>query len=186
MTLAEVMVAMGVMSVVMALVTAGMVQMYRMSTRADVSSVDMAQLQTAFQQLDRTVRYASAISEPNDTATAAGGWYVEWSAITAGATLCTQMRLDGPTGRLQRRSNAAGGQISSWATVASFLVGTRPFTLEPASSSGYPHQRLTVTVLVESATNASQPARSSTFSFTALNTSLATVSGGVCADMGRS
>lgn len=184
-TLAEVMVSMGVMSVVMALVTAAIVQMYRSSNRADVSSVDMSQLQTAFQQLDRTVRYASAISEPNGTATAGGGWYVEWSSVSEGVTTCTQVRLDGPSGRLQRRSQVAGEPATGWATVASFLVGTRPFVLEPASTSGYPHQRLTVNVLVRSATDAAKPARRSTFSFTALNTSLTTVSNGVCADMDR-
>jgi type II secretory pathway component PulJ len=185
MTLAEVLVSMGVTSVVMALVTAGMVQMYRESNRVDVLSSEMTQLQTAFQQLDRSVRYASAISQPNTTATAAGDWYVEWSSVSGGTTVCSQLRLDGPSGLLQRRSEPAGGQISGWVVVASFLVASQPFTLQAASSSSYPYQRLTVDVTVRPAVTSTQAARRSTFSFTALNTTLATVSSGVCTDLSR-
>lgn len=184
-TLAEVMVSMAVTSVVMALVTSGIVQTYRSSVRTEALSSEMTQLQTAFQQLDRSVRYATAISEPNATATPAGGWYVEWTSVTGTVTSCSQLRLDEPSGLLQRRSMPAGGQVSDWVTVASFLEGSRPFTLHPASSSSYPHQRLTVDVTVRGEATSSQPARKSLFSFAALNTSLATASSGVCADMGR-
>lgn len=185
MTLAEVMMAMAVTSVVMALVTTGIVQMYRSSNRSDLLAGETTQLQTAFQQLDRSVRYATAISEPNTTATPGGDWYVEWSSAGGGVSACTQLRLDGTSGLLQRRSKPAGGQVGDWATVASFLFGTRPFELQPASSGGFPHQRLTVDVTVRLADGGAQSARRSTFSFTALNTSLATVSNGVCADLGR-
>ncbi len=184
MTLAEVMVSMAVTAVVMALVTTGLVQMYRSSNRTDVLSSEMTQLQIAFQQLDRSVRYATAISEPNATATAGGYWYVEWSSVTDGAAMCSQWRLDVAAGVLQRRSGPAGGQVSGWATVASSLAATRPFALQPAASDGYPYQRLTVDVTVRP-DGSTQPARRSVFSFTALNTSLLTVSSGVCVDMGR-
>jgi type II secretory pathway component PulJ len=179
------MVSMAVTSVVMALVTAGMLQMYRFSTRADASSTNMVQLQTAFQQLDRSVRYATAISQPNATATASGDWYVEWSSVPGTTTVCTQLRLNGASGLLQRRSQVAGGQAGGWVTVASFLTSAQPFFLQAAGTSSYPHQRLTVDVAVQSAVGASQPARRSTFSFTALNTSLTTVSSDVCPDMSR-
>ncbi len=184
-TLTEVAVTLGVMSVVMAMVTAGIVQMFRSSTLGEALSVDMTQLQTAFQNLDRAVRYASAISEPNPVVTADGGWYVEWSTVTGGTVLCSQIRLDGRSGRLQRRFQPAHGQVSDWTTVASSLAAGRPFILEPASASGYPHQRLTVSLTVHSASDGSQSGRRSLFTFTALNTSLATTSSGVCAQMGR-
>jgi prepilin-type N-terminal cleavage/methylation domain-containing protein len=184
-TLAEVMVAMAVTSVVMALATTGMVQMYGFSDRSDVLSSNMMQLQIAFQQLDRSVRYATAISQPNATATTSGDWYVEWSSVTGTTTLCSQLRLEGSSGLLQRRSQAAGGQVSGWGTVASFLTWAQPFTLQAASTSGYPHQRLTVDVTVQSAVNSSQPGRRSTISFTALNTSLTTLSSGVCTGLSR-
>jgi prepilin-type N-terminal cleavage/methylation domain-containing protein len=183
-TLAELLVAMGVMSVVMAMVTTAIVQMYRTSNRADALWTNMTQLQTAFLELDRSVRYATAISQPNTTATAAGGWYVEWSS-GSGTAACTQLRLDGPSGLLQRRTEPAGGPVGGWGTVASLLVASQPFTLEAASTSSYPHQRLTIDVSVRSAPGSSQPARRSTFAFTALNSSMTTVSSGVCTDMSR-
>jgi type II secretory pathway component PulJ len=185
MTLAEVLVAMAVTSVVMAVATGGIVQMYRASSRTDVLSTEMTQLQTAFQLLDRSVRYATAISQPNPAASAGGDWYVEWTSSADGiTTVCNQLRLDPASGLLQRRSEPAGGQLTDWTTVASSLGGTQPFTLQPASTSGYPHQRLTVDVTVRPI-GSGQLARRSVFSFTALNTSLATVSTGVCTDMAR-
>jgi Tfp pilus assembly protein FimT len=184
MTLAELMVAMAVTSVVMVVATAGIVGMYRTTNRADVLSSEMTQLQTAFQLLDRSVRYATAISQPNATATATGDWYVEWSSGTGTTTVCSQLRLDASLDLLQRRSETAG-QLTGWTTVASFLVAAPPFTLQPASTSGYPHQRLTVDVTVRPSPASTQLARRSQFSFTALNTSLATVSTGVCSDMSR-
>lgn len=184
MTLAELMVSMAVMSVVTALATTGIVQMYRDSTRTEALSSEMTQLQVAFQQLDRSVRYATGISEPNVTATPGGDWYVEWSTMAGGETSCTQLRLHGSTGLLQRRS-ATTAHVTGWATVASFVVGSRPFVMLPASTSGFPHQQLTVDLTVQPPEGSPQPARRSTFSFTALNTSLATQSSSVCAEMGR-
>lgn len=184
-TLAEVLVAMGVMSVVMALVTTALVQMYRSSNRADSLLTNMTQLQTAFLELDRSLRYATAISQPNTTATTAGDWYVEWSSGTGTAATCSQLRLDGPSGLLQRRTEPSGGPVSAWGVVASLLVASQPFTLQAASTSSYPHQRLTIDVSVRSAPGSLQPARRSTFAFTALNTSMTTVSSGVCTDMSR-
>jgi type II secretory pathway component PulJ len=185
MSLAEVLVAMAVTSVVMALATAGIVGMYQTTNRADVLSSEMTQLQTAFQLLDRSVRYATAISQPNATASSAGDWYVEWSSIAGTATVCSQLRLDVSSGLLQRRSAPSSGQPSGWTTVASFLIGAQPFTLQPASTSGYPHQRLTVDVTVRPSAGSTQLARRSVFSFTALNTSLTTLSSGVCTDVDR-
>jgi prepilin-type N-terminal cleavage/methylation domain-containing protein len=185
MTLAEILVAMAVTSVVMAVATTGMLQMYRASNRADVLSSQMNELQIAFQQLDRSVRYATGISDPNTTATSAGNWYVEWSSVSGTTTLCNQLRLNGSAGLLQRRQQPAGGQLTGWAVVASLLVAALPFTLQPASTSGYPHQRLTVDVTVRPTGNSAQFTRHSTFSFTALNTTLTTVSSGVCTGMSR-
>lgn len=185
MTLSELLVAMAVTSVVMVIATTGIVQMYRTSNRADVLSTEMMQLQTAFQILDRSVRYATAISQPNTTATATGDWYVEWTSVSGTSTTCTQLRLDASTNLLQRRSEPAGGAPGAWSTVASSLTGTQPFTLQAASTSSYPHQRLSVDVTVRPPSGSAQLARRSTFSFTALNTSLTTVSTGVCSDMSR-
>ncbi|MEV8503435.1 type II secretion system protein [Actinoplanes sp. NPDC051475] len=183
-SLVELVMTLAIMSIVTALVTASILQMYRSSGRDESLSIEISQLQTAFQQLDRSVRYASGISEPNAAATPGGSWYVEWTAVTAGATVCTQLRLEGPSGQLQRRTRPPGGPTGAWATVASELVGTDPFTLEPASSSTYPHQRLTVNIEVRSA-GESAVGRRSEMTFTALNTNLTTAAGSVCTDMDR-
>ncbi|MBM2618924.1 prepilin-type N-terminal cleavage/methylation domain-containing protein [Actinoplanes sp. LDG1-06] len=184
-TLVEVMVAMGVTSVVMAMVTTAVVQMYRFTNRNEVLSNEMVQLQTTFQQLDRSVRYAYAISQPSTAATTSGGWYVEWTSITGTTQFCNQLRLNTTSGVMQQRRRPDGGSLSAWVTVASSLGATQPFTLQPASTSGYPHQRLIVDVTVGAPSTSSQAPRRSTFSFTALNSTLTTVSTGVCSDMGR-
>ena len=185
-TLAEIMVSMGVMSVVMAVVTTAIIQMYQASNRTDLLSGAMAQLQIAYQELDRSVRYATAISDPSTTVSPAGDWYVEWTTTLAGAETCNQLRVDAASGTLQRRSQPDGGVLTAWSVMASFLIGTtQPFTLQPASTSGYPHQRLTVDLTVRPTADTTQPARRSAFSYTSLNTTLTTVSTGVCSAMGR-
>lgn len=184
-TLAELLVNLGIMSVVMSLATGALVQMYRSSNRGESLSIEITQLQTAFQLLDRSVRYATGITEPNVTATPGGGWYVEWASGPAGER-CTQMRLEQPSGRLQRREKLqSDAHPGDWTTMASSLVGNKPFALEPATTSGYPHQRLTISLLVRAPGEDVQNGRRSVFTFTALNTSLTTVSTGLCPGMDR-
>ena len=185
-TLAEVLVSMGVMSVVMSVVTTALIGMYRAGNRADVLSGAMSQLQIAYQELDRSVRYATAVGDPSAAVSATGDWYVEWATVAAGAQTCNQLRLDVASGTLQRRSQPDGGGLTGWSVMASFLTATTPpFTLQPASTSGYPHQRLTVDLTVRPAADPAQPSRRSAFSFTSLNTTLTTVSAGVCSGMSR-
>ncbi|MEV4640933.1 hypothetical protein AB0J80_26695 [Actinoplanes sp. NPDC049548] len=184
-TLMELLVNLGIMSLVMAVATGALVQMYRTSNRGESMSIEIGQLQTAFQLLDKSVRYATGISQPNTIATAGGSWYVEWASGTNGE-LCTQMRLD-PSGRLQRRElPSTAATPSGWTTMASSLAGTQPFVLEPASASTYPHQRLTVNLEARAPGQDGHTGRRSVFTFTALNTSLTTSSAGVCSGMVRS
>ena len=88
-TLTETLVTLGVMSVVMAVFTGGIIQMYRTSAKTEAISVVQSQLQTAFQRFDRQIRYASWIAQPGQVGTA---WYVEWAGFDG--TQCYQLRLE--------------------------------------------------------------------------------------------
>lgn len=93
-TVFELILVMAVMSVVMAVFTASVLQVYRTasgtSSRAGVNS----QLRTAFQRLDKEIRYASWIATPGKVGTT---WYVEFADHAGG---CGQLRLDTTTGVL--------------------------------------------------------------------------------------
>jgi prepilin-type N-terminal cleavage/methylation domain-containing protein len=110
-TMAEILVTMGVMSVVMVVFTAAILQMYRTSAKAESISIVQAQLQTAFQRFDRQLRYASWIAQPGQVRTA---WYVEWAGYDG--SQCYQLRLETASTSDQDSPNDGHGvlQMLTW------------------------------------------------------------------------
>jgi len=110
-SLIEVMVTLAVMSVVMAIFTAAILQVYRTSAKAESISVAQSQLHRAFQRFDKELRYASWIAEPAQVGTA---WYVEFAG--ADETQCRQLRFE--TSPSLQRDNESDGhgvlQLVSW------------------------------------------------------------------------
>jgi prepilin-type N-terminal cleavage/methylation domain-containing protein len=146
-SLVEVMVTMTIMSVLMALFTTAVLQVYRASVTTEALSTAQSQLQTAFQRFDRELRYASWIAQPAKIGTT---WYVEF--VGYDRVSCVQLRLS--TSPAQPGSNDGRGvlQLIRWPlgtpptagkpgqTVASTLVtddGVPPFELQDAGDMPY-------------------------------------------------
>jgi prepilin-type N-terminal cleavage/methylation domain-containing protein len=145
-SLAEVMVTMGLMSILMVIFTTAILQVYRTTSTAESLSVAQSQLQLAFQRSDRELRYASWIGVPGKVGTT---WYVEYA--DADALRCGQLRLEAsPAGDADADAHGVL-QLIQWPrgtppasgvrglTLASMLVtdGADPFELQTASSMPY-------------------------------------------------
>ncbi len=87
-SLLEVLVTMGVMSVLMVIFTTAIIQVFRTSGRAESIAAAQSELQRGFQRFDKELRYASWIAAPGRVGTA---WYVEFAG--ADGTECLQLRL---------------------------------------------------------------------------------------------
>lgn len=110
-SLVEILVTMGVMSVVMVVFTTAILQVYRTTAKAESISIVQAQLQTAFQRFDRQLRYASWIAQPGQVGTA---WYVEWAGYDG--SQCYQLRLETASTSAQDSPNDGHGvlQMLTW------------------------------------------------------------------------
>nr|BFE84819.1 hypothetical protein GCM10020093_074200 [Planobispora longispora] len=111
-SLIEILVTMGILGVLMAIFTTGIVQVYRAVGSTESLATAQEQTHVAFQRLDKEVRYASWIGEPG---TDGDYWYVEFYGVKAETpprrrlpekeTLpekeCKQLRLDLDRGVLQ-------------------------------------------------------------------------------------
>lgn len=145
-TLMEVVVTLGIMSVLMMVFTTGILQVYRTTTATESQVVAQTQLQVAFQRLDKEIRYASWIAVPTRTAP----YYVEFAGPPdgTGVVRCGQLRLDGGVLQLLQwtaGSPPAAGQRGQ--TLASGLVDNNldgdpavarhPFVLQLPAESPY-------------------------------------------------
>lgn len=152
-TLMEMMVALGIISVLFSMLTAGFVSLYRSSDATQATARASSSVSIAFSQLDRSVRYASAISEPGLGSD--GAWFVEWGATEDGSPGCTQLRFIASSGVLQMRNwqlNDAGHQtgLTSWHTLAGDLSTPTPAAPPFArdQEAAQPHQQLSLSFTV--------------------------------------
>ncbi len=193
-TLMELVVSMTVMLIFMGMFTGAIMVLTGSQTKAQSTSETSAVTNTAFLWLDKTVRYAAAISSPG-TGSGTGDWYVEFRVTHTGSEVCTQARLDIAKGQLQRRSwqviGSTASGVTPWVPVVSGLVNgsaaansaDQPFvTKAPTSSEGF--QQLTIN-LVATGGPANAPTTSrATFSFTAINSTLPPPTS-ICQEVGR-
>ena len=91
------------MGIFMSIFLGAVVAMAGAQTKAQSVTQTSANLAQAFVALDKTVRYAAAISAPG-TGSPSGDWYVEYRTTNSGVEVCTQLRVDIATKQLQRRS----------------------------------------------------------------------------------
>jgi prepilin-type N-terminal cleavage/methylation domain-containing protein len=192
MTMIEVVVSLTLMAVLMTVFTTAVIQVYRNVNQTETLSAGQSQLNNVFLRLDKEVRYASGISQPVQVPANSDNWYVEYLNTSRGTETCTQLRLTSG-GLLQQRTwsrNRSPIQPSGWAALASTVdnVGTQnPFTFtaaDPKNTSGAldgsNFHRLTIRLVAFGRDN--KPVTESSITFTALNTSLATTSVGVCTE----
>jgi len=188
MTLMELMVAMGIMGIFMGIATTAMVNIYSSTSKIQAVAGTSGQLSTAFDRLDKQVRYATAIDQPVTPPTS--DWSVAFQNATSTGTSCTQLRVRTVPGageqQLVERSwtvttNADGSLsatgISGWTQLADGVSLTdqngavTPFAV--STPSGASLQQLTLR-LVALADNGSNKTRSaSEVSFSALNSAAA-------------
>jgi prepilin-type N-terminal cleavage/methylation domain-containing protein len=99
-SLMEVMVGSAMMSVVMGIATAGFVQMYRATERADSAAQAQANLSDSFGKLDREIRYAYRVNASYQIGTTAygvdyiiddaGKWQLNTTLDSSVPTTCTK------------------------------------------------------------------------------------------------
>jgi prepilin-type N-terminal cleavage/methylation domain-containing protein len=147
-SLVEVMVTMGIMSVLMALFTTAVLQVYRASVTSESLSTAQSQLQVAFQRFDRELRYASWVAQPGKVGDT---WYVEFAGYDR--VSCLQLRLETrPAGAAGSNDGRGVLQLVRWPlgtppaagkpgqTIASTLVtddGVPPFELQNPGTQPY-------------------------------------------------
>lgn len=138
-TLIEMLVAMGLMSVLIGIFMAGIVQMTKSAVRVQNVNNSTDEVRRAFDRMDRQIRYASAVNVPGQTGS---DWYLEFLTTATGTATgqCTQWRLVHSTKQLQFRTWApASSTASSWTTVASNVVNDPttqpPFTFTAAGTT---------------------------------------------------
>lgn len=169
-TLIEVVTAMAIMSVLMALVTAGIVHMYRFANRHEAISNATSQLNLALLHLDREIRYAEGISTPGSVGPDP---YVEYLVENDSGSTCVELRLQVAERQIQRRTWPYGPAVvgqTPWRALASNVASTRPFTVAPANAT-YAFQRLELRLTASAGSGATKESAEATRSFTALNSS---------------
>lgn len=155
-SLVELIVTTGIMALVGAIFTTGVIQVYRTRQAAEADAITQGELSRAVLRLDRTIRYAYFIGTPH---TESGGVpYIEYLTMSQGTTTgtyvkqCVQLRLTGNDPldlRLQTRTwtvTAAAVTPTGWVTLASNLTrvaGADPFT-RSSPTQAVNHQLLTV------------------------------------------
>ncbi len=200
-TLIELMVGMTVMGVFMVMFTAAITSMFSSTTTAESLAQTSGQLSTAFNRLDSTVRYATALSQPGESG---GSWYVELQSVDreTAAVRCTQLRVTGPSDangaaprQLQQRtwtvtSPGAKTGLTTFTPVASDIINgsvapgaQQPFT-RVAATAAVPYQQLRV-VLRSSLNSLGDRVSVSDTTFTALNSAPTTPLSGICTEAGR-
>lgn len=182
MTLIELMVAMSIFLIFMAMILGTTVTLAQNASRSQATSEASNFTLTVFGAFDRQVRYADAVNFPG---TGAGGSrYVEFrtpgASSVSGVTTCTQWRYSPSLGRLDSRtwSDLPSATVGAWSTKQNHVIDDGgagyPFELKPASVSGSTMQQLVVTIHAGSASLDAGAAMST--SFVARNSSISSPS----------
>ncbi|MFI7599399.1 type II secretion system protein J [Actinoplanes sp. NPDC049681] len=179
-TLLELMVSLAILSVAVSIFMTGLVQIFRSTSKIESASIAQSQVETAYDRLDREVRYASALSIQD---VVNGDPYIEYRTENSGASLCTELRLHVADQQLQRRTWVDGPAPitpTPWVPLASGVSGAHPFTSFDADGTN-DWQRLTIDLTAVAGGEGGVTSKSLTVTFTALNTSRNTSRIGVCA-----
>jgi Na+-transporting methylmalonyl-CoA/oxaloacetate decarboxylase gamma subunit len=194
-TLAEMVAGMALMGIFLSLFAGAVALMSQGSSRAATLTETSSQLNNAFIRLDRSIRYAAAISNPTALANAANNYYAEWETTNTGQAVCTQVQLNTGTGALRQRTwvvadDGSIGSLTAFNTLATDIhVSSSPFVLAASGPLGY--EQLTVTL--SSSIGSSTMVSASSLTFTSVNSKDASARAGtdptqpntVCQEAGR-
>lgn len=182
-SLVEVVVAMTIMAVMMAMFTTSMLLLFSSANKNESAMIAQSQMQIAFARLEKEIRYASGISDTAKT----GDPYVEYVAMVNGVEMCTQLRLNTTAKQLQRRTwvwQASPVTPSAWLPLASSVTavsGAAPFTFSAADPT-YNFQRLRIRLMSTSGAGKTATSKQANIQFTAINTSMTTDSADICTE----
>lgn len=190
-TLIELLVGMTLMAVFLAMFTGAIVMMSSAMNKTQAVNLSATQINLAFVKLDELVRPSSAISPPGPGRSR--DWYTELRTTTSGTEVCSQLRLDSTSQQLQIRTwdvvNATASRPSSWVPLASGITSEGvpsgpPFSLVPTQDN-VALQQLTFSLSSAAGAGASMTTSTSSFTLTALNSTLPTPAGPICQQQGR-
>jgi type II secretory pathway pseudopilin PulG len=144
--LVELLVVMGLLSVILSVVLAALVSMQSTENRVNTRNQTNTQVRLAVEQIDRQVRSGNVLYDPANEGNNAGtgtpaGFSMRVYTQANGIERCVQWRVNG--GKLQSRSWTTtwttDNQVSAWRTIADHIVNTSstpPFALDPATNFG--------------------------------------------------
>jgi type II secretory pathway pseudopilin PulG len=188
-SLIELLVVMIIFTMVMAIITSAIVNMFHTSERETGQSNDLNASRKVIEMLDHSARYANGITTPG-TGTD-GNFYVEFRTGNNGQQqTCTQWRWVIVGGKLQWRTwlppltGIATVTPTAWATAAIGItkVGATPI-FSTTTNAASTKQELTVQF---TATSGSPPSSSvSQVTLTAINSSSSSPPPSLCTEVGR-
>jgi hypothetical protein len=201
-SLVELIVGMAIMTICGAVFLGSAVTLSKVTGKTQAVTTTASQTNLAYLTLDKTVRYASAVTVPAKSST--GNWYVEFRDTTSGSEVCTQLRIDNTTKQLQQRTWSvvsptsltaltAFRQISTGFTNGAVAASTsttvnttdQPFFSQPDTTTAN-HQRLLITLISTAGGAAAGTSTSrSVFTLTALNSTVPPPTGSICQQAGR-
>ncbi|WP_432978035.1 PilW family protein [Dactylosporangium sp. CA-233914] len=182
-TLAELAVTTGIMSIVMAIFTTAVVQLFQASDKSELVATTQAQLTNAFLRLDRELRYAAGFG-PVRTDTS-GNVFVEYvnTGTASGTPECAQLELYKNAKTLRRQvwpQQTGQKPVNTWTVLASNVnVDKSSFTILK-STENTTFQRLRVVLVVESNPGRGHTEALSDVTFTALNSKASTDANTIC------
>lgn len=159
-TLMELMVGMALMSIFMGIFTVAVVGMFSATNKIQAVENSSAQLNTAFDRLDRQVRYASAIDSPVAPTTANLYWSVSFKTVdptpATDPTLptCTQLAVGIVGGVTQPRLAERTWQLNADGSVVTPVPGWSQLAAgvtNGTASASSPDQPFTLPTVVGSA-----------------------------------
>ncbi|BBH68358.1 hypothetical protein ACTI_50430 [Actinoplanes sp. OR16] len=133
-TLIELLVSMGLMSVVLVMVVSGLSEVYSDVNRADGMAGAREQITTSFRRLDKEVRYANWMAQPSPAMS--GAYYLEYATLNG----CRQLAYKNGALTLAAWDPAKGTTPGTPQTIATglTLTGTlAPFTVILPGDSPY-------------------------------------------------
>jgi prepilin-type N-terminal cleavage/methylation domain-containing protein len=184
-TTIEMVVALVVFGVFLSMFSGAIWGVYKSSNRTQAVVHTSEQISQAFLTLDREVRYASYIAAPGQVSSDANNWYVEFQDTTSATPLCYQLRISQSAGQLQQRTWTTGSP-SAWQPLAGGVANgataagaAQPF-ITAAASASVKSAQLTLNLTDSEDATGEGTSTLSTFTFTALNSSLSSPTSGLC------
>lgn len=182
-SLIELIVAIGIFSIFIAIFTVSVANLARGTSRAQTTAEASTGVLVVFQTLDRQVRYANAVNFPGTGPS--GAHYIEFrrdKPILTGPDVptCTQWRFLPDAGRVEMREWEATdpSTTTAWATKVTNVIDQGgagyPFAMIPASATDATKQQMVLTL--EAGNEGTGAGASMTTSFVARNSSVASVS----------